>query len=157
MSQWVFLFEIAGLKIPEKKGFLHCKLYFTVSSFKHNSWAPPPPFPPTPIQIAYTLSWIGGSFGHWFWIRRRESLREHRYIIFLWSFWFIFHDFLNRSIFQLYAFPSSVSRAINVIDILGIVLENCMQHLLLLIKTKFQRAMIDQLRALIGRQLCSEV
>lgn len=45
----------------------------------------------------------------------------------------------------------------NVIDILGIVLENCMQHLLLLIKTKFQRAMIDQLRALIGRQLCSEV
>lgn len=69
----------------------------------------------------------------------------------------MFHDFLNRSIFQLYAFPSSVSRAINVIDILGIVLENCMQHLLLLIKTKFQRAMIDQLRALIGRQLCSEV
>lgn len=51
----------------------------------------------------------------------------------------------------------SVSRAINVIDILGIVLENFMQHLLLLIKTKFQRAMIDQLMALISRQLCSEV
>lgn len=40
---------------------------------------------------------------------------------------------------------------------LELFLENCMQHLLLLIKTKFQRAMIDQLRALIGRQLCSEV
>lgn len=64
MSQWVFWFEIAGLKIPEKWGFLHCKLYFTVSSFKHNREQPPPPFPPTPIQIAYTLSWIGGSFGH---------------------------------------------------------------------------------------------
>lgn len=47
MSQWFFLFEIAGLKIPEKKGFLHCKLYFTVSSFKHNR-EHPPPFPPTP-------------------------------------------------------------------------------------------------------------
>lgn len=62
MSQWFFLFEIAGLKNPEKWGFLHCKLYFTVSSFKHNHEHPP--FPPTPIQIAYTLSWIGGSFGH---------------------------------------------------------------------------------------------
>lgn len=134
-----------------------CTLQWAVLSIIHEQPNPPPPFPLTPIQIAYALSWIGGSFGHWFWIRRRESLREHWYIIFLWSFWFIFHDFFNRSIFQLYAFPSSVSRAINVIDILGIVLENCMQHLLLLIKTKFQRAMIDQLRALISRQLCSEV
>lgn len=64
MSQWVFLFEIARLKIPEKKGFLHCKLYFTVSSFKHNREHPPPPSLLPPIQIAYTLSWIGGSFGH---------------------------------------------------------------------------------------------
>lgn len=48
MSQWVFLFEIAGLKIPEKKGFLHCKLYFTVSSFKHNREHPPPPLPSYP-------------------------------------------------------------------------------------------------------------
>lgn len=144
-------------KNPWKKGFFYivsCTLQWAVLSIIVST--PPPPSLLPSIQIAYTLSWIGGSFGHWFWIRR-ESLREHWYIIFLWSFWFIFHDFLNRSIFQLYAFPSSVSRAINVIDILGIVLENCMQHLLLLIKTKFQRAMIDQLRALISRQLCSEV
>lgn len=162
----VFLFKIACFKNSWKKSFFcwfmckqHCKLYSKVGSFNHKNMLlnhkhlPPQPsnpfLPPYKLHI-YIL--VEDLDTHWL-IWNQEKRERTWNIKFLWSFWLIFYDWFFKQ-----KYFSDVCRPYPGQLMLKIYSLNCfMQHLLLLIKTKFQRATIDQLSVLIVQQLCSTV